>query len=1049
MNAEPDDTPTRLEAHGRALRELARAILGSSDGADDVVQEAYARALLQRPTVRNRDGWLVRVVQNLARRRLRDRARHRRLEADLAGERTAPSPDELLGDLEVHRRLTDAVAALREPLRSAVVLRFLHDLPPRTIAQQLGVPVATVKSHLQRGLAELRAHFDRREPDQRRWLLALVPFAEPRRWARLGAGAPPLTVLCTGLWIMAGKHLAAAAAALLCASLLTWAAWPPPHGADGDRPAADVARSAATDTTDTDAASDTRVDVARESGAAADDDATPQRVVCGQVVADGGGAPLPNATVRLVRIRDDSPPFATDVDADGRFELRVPGNGPLLPYDLALAGAPGLATRQVPLDAMLVRTAVDGRIDLGTLRLERGIAVVGRVLDAEGMPLAEPTRLLLWDPVHGGSSMPTLLSGRTVGFSEPGGHFALTERLSPAPGGSWMLAAIGSRGLGFAAIEAASGQQTLDPIDLRLIPGGSVQVRVVDAGGAPVADAEVRALPYFLPVGLAPMWEPKCGWSGIPRLPEMRALLQRGTDAHGQARFTNLPRRVGAAIDDANRQHRRVPAAIVSATAPGFVPNGVTIDPPADGCAEVEIVLQRQRRVALHGHVLLTNGAPVAGVGVRLNGYDVATTADDHGAYRLPATTFASDTAYVIVEGGPIPRTFAQVPLAEAGDELEHDFVVEARSPVTVRVVDRFGQPVAGAELLLGIENSVHYPGTPERTGADGRLAFPDAVPSHDHLWIRAPEPSTAWQPEPARRLTRRDDETIVLQRIDAPLVRLDIVVLAGGTGAPVSPTFAELLPMRGSEPDYDVPQARLELAHGHVRAADMRPGDYLLVVRGPDELRARQRLTVAAGTEVAQQAVELWPAASLTCRVDWSGIGADAAAQLGTVLVLLDAPQEESYATDERGERLPLTPNTGSFRAGERETCVLQRVTPRTPLRLRMLGDAVTGETWFEAAPSAVNEVVLRPLPAASVAFTAPAWWSPGRVEIEARDETGTWRPAAGFDHSDPATPMPLRCGAGTLRWRAQLLPANGGAVQHSAGETAVRAGAVVPVLL
>jgi RNA polymerase sigma-70 factor (ECF subfamily) len=49
------------------------------------------------------------------------------------------------------------LATLPEPQRAALVLRYQEDLAPEEIAAALDAPLATVKSHLQRGLKLLRA----------------------------------------------------------------------------------------------------------------------------------------------------------------------------------------------------------------------------------------------------------------------------------------------------------------------------------------------------------------------------------------------------------------------------------------------------------------------------------------------------------------------------------------------------------------------------------------------------------------------------------------------------------------------------------------------------------------------------------------------------------------------------------------------------------------------------------------------------------------------------------------------------------------------------
>jgi RNA polymerase sigma-70 factor (ECF subfamily) len=60
------------------------------------------------------------------------------------------------GDPMLARRLRQLVATLPEKARAVMVLRYQEDMTPLEIAELLGMPLATVKSHLQRSLARLR-----------------------------------------------------------------------------------------------------------------------------------------------------------------------------------------------------------------------------------------------------------------------------------------------------------------------------------------------------------------------------------------------------------------------------------------------------------------------------------------------------------------------------------------------------------------------------------------------------------------------------------------------------------------------------------------------------------------------------------------------------------------------------------------------------------------------------------------------------------------------------------------------------------------------------
>ena len=54
-------------------------------------------------------------------------------------------------------RLEKLLATLPEAQRAALVLRYQEDMTPEEIADTLDAPIATVKSHLQRGLKLLRS----------------------------------------------------------------------------------------------------------------------------------------------------------------------------------------------------------------------------------------------------------------------------------------------------------------------------------------------------------------------------------------------------------------------------------------------------------------------------------------------------------------------------------------------------------------------------------------------------------------------------------------------------------------------------------------------------------------------------------------------------------------------------------------------------------------------------------------------------------------------------------------------------------------------------
>jgi RNA polymerase sigma-70 factor (ECF subfamily) len=72
------------------------------------------------------------------------------------------SGDPMLGGML--RRL---IATLPEMPRMAMILRYQEDLDPAEIAATMGIPLGTVKSHIQRSLALLREKLERRGVGER------------------------------------------------------------------------------------------------------------------------------------------------------------------------------------------------------------------------------------------------------------------------------------------------------------------------------------------------------------------------------------------------------------------------------------------------------------------------------------------------------------------------------------------------------------------------------------------------------------------------------------------------------------------------------------------------------------------------------------------------------------------------------------------------------------------------------------------------------------------------------------------------------------------
>src|SRR5262249_42920317 len=134
---------------------IALHFLTDGAAAEELAQDVFLQLHKNLSTLKSDEHvtfWLRKVTSH----RCIDYKRRRKpaqVSLDDAPEPAAPARS---GDLFLERRLRQLVASLPEQARMVVILRYQEDLSPDEIANILAMPVATVKSHLQRSLAMLR-----------------------------------------------------------------------------------------------------------------------------------------------------------------------------------------------------------------------------------------------------------------------------------------------------------------------------------------------------------------------------------------------------------------------------------------------------------------------------------------------------------------------------------------------------------------------------------------------------------------------------------------------------------------------------------------------------------------------------------------------------------------------------------------------------------------------------------------------------------------------------------------------------------------------------
>jgi RNA polymerase sigma-70 factor (sigma-E family) len=144
------------ERHAPAAVRLAYLLTGDRALAEDLVQEAFVKLVGRFADLRDPgafEAYLRRTVVNLARMHSR---RLRRERAYLDRELQLPPVASTQPDVATHQDMREALLALPERQRAAVVLRFYEDLSELQIADVLKCRPGTVKSLLARGKQGLR-----------------------------------------------------------------------------------------------------------------------------------------------------------------------------------------------------------------------------------------------------------------------------------------------------------------------------------------------------------------------------------------------------------------------------------------------------------------------------------------------------------------------------------------------------------------------------------------------------------------------------------------------------------------------------------------------------------------------------------------------------------------------------------------------------------------------------------------------------------------------------------------------------------------------------
>lgn len=157
-----------VERHQALVIGTVGRMLGSNSDVEDIAQQVFVRIWrsARRYVPRAKfTTWLLKITRNLVFNELRRRKRHAQVAIQPEAEReelplkdeSVTSPAESLLEKELQEAIEQAIVALPETQRMAVVLRRYEDLSYDDIAEVLELSVPAVKSLLFRARTELRA----------------------------------------------------------------------------------------------------------------------------------------------------------------------------------------------------------------------------------------------------------------------------------------------------------------------------------------------------------------------------------------------------------------------------------------------------------------------------------------------------------------------------------------------------------------------------------------------------------------------------------------------------------------------------------------------------------------------------------------------------------------------------------------------------------------------------------------------------------------------------------------------------------------------------
>jgi RNA polymerase sigma-70 factor (ECF subfamily) len=149
------DFAEMVRRHQSMVFSIAQHFLADRPAAEELAQDVFLQLHANLTTLKSEEHvtfWLRKVTAH----RCIDYKRRRKLPQVSLEDAPEPAALARSGDPFLERRMRQFVASLPETPRMVVILRYQEEMGVEDIANALDMPLATVKSHLQRSLAMLR-----------------------------------------------------------------------------------------------------------------------------------------------------------------------------------------------------------------------------------------------------------------------------------------------------------------------------------------------------------------------------------------------------------------------------------------------------------------------------------------------------------------------------------------------------------------------------------------------------------------------------------------------------------------------------------------------------------------------------------------------------------------------------------------------------------------------------------------------------------------------------------------------------------------------------